>query len=287
MPISMITGALFSDHLQALNESVAYLIFILLLFTFNKLEPSQLGLGRLHIVLLTLQMVLAAGMYSLLSPFSELQAQGVMICLFCPTASAAAVITGLLRGNVAFVTTYTLLSNLLVAILSPFIFSYVQDMVNVNFLSSSLHIFEKVFPLLLGPLLLAWLIRYLLPSVQAGLQKIGHYSFYVWVLALMIVTARTVNSIAGLPRAQYRDLFFLSVGSLLCCLLQFALGKYLGRRYGDKIAGGQSLGQKNTILAIWMTHTFLSPMVAFAPSMYILWQNIINSIQVYRVKQVK
>ncbi len=287
MPLSMLFGALFSNQLQGLNGWVPVLIFILLLFTFNKLEPRQLGLSRLHLILLGVQLVLASGLYFCLRPFSELQAQGVMICLFCPTASAAAVITGLLRGNVAFVTSYTLVSSLLVALLSPFVFSYVQDMGGVDFLSSSLVIFQKVFPLLLGPLLLAWLIRYLLPPVQVAMQKIAPYSFFVWVFALMIVTARMVNSIKGLPYSEYGDLFFLSMGSLVCCILQFALGKYLGSRYGDTIAAGQSLGQKNTILAIWMTQAFLNPMVSFAPSMYILWQNIINSIQVARVKREK
>ena len=33
----------------------------------------------------------------------------------------------------------------------------------------------------------------------------------------------------------------------------------VGGRYGDRISGGQALGQKNTVLAIWMAQTYLDP----------------------------
>mgnify|MGYP000647610514 CR=1 FL=1 len=39
--------------------------------------------------------------------------EGAMVCLICPTATAAAVITGKLGGSASSLTTYTLLSNLL------------------------------------------------------------------------------------------------------------------------------------------------------------------------------
>ena len=40
--------------------------------------------------------------------------------------------------------------------------------------------------------------------------------------------------------------------ALVACCLQFFLGKTIGSIYNDRISGGQALGQKNTILAIWM-----------------------------------
>jgi BASS family bile acid:Na+ symporter len=73
----------------------------------------------------------------------------------------------------------------------------------------------------------------------------------------------------------------LTVSLILCCL-QFIAGRRIGRHYGDPVSSGQGLGQKNTILAIWMAQTYLHPLTAIAPAGYILWQNIINSWQLWR-----
>ena len=34
------------------------------------------------------------------------------------------------------------------------------------------------------------------------------------------------------------------------------------------------LGQKNTVLAIWMAYTYLNPLSSVGPGSYVLWQNI-------------
>lgn len=69
--------------------------------------------------------------------------------------------------------------------------------------------------------------------------------------------------------------------SLVVCCLQFYIGRRIGRACGDKIAGAQGLGQKNTVLAIWMALTYLHPIASVAPAAYVAWQNTINSAQLY------
>ncbi len=287
MPLSMLLGALFSETLASLGGLTAILIFIMLFFTFNKLSPKSIGIHKLHFILLSLQLIVSVGLYLLIRPYNEILAQGVMICIFAPSASASAVITHMLGGDMAFVTTYTMLANLMVALLSPMLFSYMYEVGNIDFLQSTLTIFGKVFPLLFGPLAIAWFIRFVTPKVQKHIDKYSFLSFYTWLLALVIVTARLVESIKALPSSDYSDLIYLSLASLICCVAQFSAGKFIGSRYDRLIAGGQALGQKNTLLAIWLTQSFLHPMVALAPSMYILWQNIINSYQVARANRRK
>ena len=68
------------------------------------------------------------------------------------------------------------------------------------------------------------------------------------------------------------------------CIGQFAIGRWWGKRCGDKVAGGQSVGQKNTLLAILLAQSYLHPLSSVAPAAYIVWQNIINSIQLSRKK---
>ena len=63
--------------------------------------------------------------------------------------------------------------------------------------------------------------------------------------------------------------------------LQFITGRRIGRRFRDKVAGAQGLGQKNTILAIWMAQTYLNPISSVAPAFYVVWQNIVNSYQLW------
>lgn len=73
----------------------------------------------------------------------------------------------------------------------------------------------------------------------------------------------------------------LALVAALMCMAQFYAGRVIGRRCGDRIAGAQGLGQKNTVLAIWMALTYLNPIASVAPAAYVAWQNTINSLQLY------
>ena len=107
-------------------------------------------------------------------------------------------------------------------------------------------------------------------------------SFYLWAFSLFIVTSVTVRFLIEHGGENPRTVVGLLLVSLVLCVAQFLIGRCIGRRYGDPISSGQGLGQKNTILAIWMAQTYLHPLTAVAPSGYILWQNIINSYQLWR-----
>ncbi|MCD8186314.1 MAG: transporter, partial [Rikenellaceae bacterium] len=51
---------------------------------------------------------------------------------------------------------------------------------------------------------------------------------------------------------------------------------------GDPVSAGQALMQKNTVLAIWMSQIYLSPVASVGPAAYILWQNVLNSYQLWK-----
>lgn len=76
-------------------------------------------------------------------------------------------------------------------------------------------------------------------------------------------------------------LVFIALVGLLLCLAQFAIGRFIGRFFGKTIEAGQALGQKNTTFAIWIAFTYLNPLSSVGPGCYILWQNIINSIELW------
>ena len=86
---------------------------------------------------------------------------------------------------------------------------------------------------------------------------------------------------------------------LASCIFQFWAGHVLGGRYDIAKGGedglresrtttcGQALGQKNTVFAIWMGYTFLSPETSIAGGLYSIWHNLYNSWQIYRYQHSK
>lgn len=265
-----------------------FLIFAQLLLTFCKVEVKDLSPRRWSVWLLLIQLVsflLLAGVL-LAVPVGEnvhIAIEGMMVCLICPTATAAAVITGKLGGSAASLTTYTLLSNLLAALLVPVVFPLVEPS-DIRFMEAFLRILSKVFPLLLCPFFLAVLLRWYLPAVHRFLVGLKDMAFYLWAVALTIVMAQTTRSMLDGSTTVGEEVLVAS-GALLACGLQFYYGKKIGSRYGDRISAGQALGQKNTVLAIWMACTYLHPLSAIAPGSYVVWQNIINSYQLWKKRR--
>ena len=127
----------------------------------------------------------------------------------------------------------------------------------------------------------AMLLQFFLPKVHRVISNKQNISFYLWAVSLIIVVGRAVSFAMAEPTDRIPEMIALAVVAAVVCVLQFIIGRLLGLRYGDKIAGAQGLGQKNTVLAVWMAVTFLNPICSIAPAAYILWQNIINSLQIY------
>ena len=265
------------------------LIFAQLLLTFCKVEVSELKPKAWHGWLLLFQTVSCLVLAALLvfCPMDELYREvfeGAMVCLICPTATAAAVITGKLGGSAASLTTYTLASNLLAAVAVPLVFPLVEPHADVTFWLAFLKILSKVFPLLLCPFFLAWLLRVWMPGVHRWLLERHDAAFYLWGVALAIVSGQTVRSLVNSTAPGYVEVLIALAGLAACCL-QFYLGKRIGGHYKERISGGQALGQKNTVLAIWMAYTYLNPLSSVGPGSYVLWQNIINSWQLWKKRK--
>ena len=284
LPIAMLVGAVGYPLFICLSFLTPALIFTMLLLTFCKVSPSDLRPKVLHLWLLLIQIGGALAVYLLLCPFNKIVAEGAMVCIICPTATAAAVITSKLGGSAASLTTYTLIANIGAAIAVPILFPLIEANAEVSFLQAFLMILSKVFPLLICPFLAAWLLERYLPRVHRRLLSYHELAFYLWAVSLAIVTAQTLYSLLTEPADGWTEIW-IAIAALVVCCLQFFLGKTIGSVYNDRISGGQALGQKNTILAIWMAHTYMNPLSAVGPGSYVLWQNIINSYQLWKKRK--
>lgn len=261
------------------------LLFSMLFLTYCRINPHDLRLCRWHLWVLALQagFFIALAIILIFLPAGDLRIilEGAMLCLICPTATAGAVITGRLGGNINNITSYTILINILVSILIPTFVPFVHPNPELGFVNSSLLILGKVFPLLLLPLISAFLLRFISPSLTEKFAKRSDLSFYLWAVALALAITVTTRSIMHADLKLSTELWLVVV-SLISCALQFWLGRKIGDRYNDTITAGQAFGQKNTVLAIWMGYTFFTPITSIVGGFYSIWHNIVNSYQLYR-----
>lgn len=283
LPVAILTGAVFHVQVGYVSFLAPYLIFFMLFFTFLKLDTRHMKPTKVHGFLLAIQLLVPGIIYIVISPFDEVLAQGSMICVLAPTATAAAVITAMLGGSLSFLTTYVLLSSVLVAFFAPFYFSLINAGEALSFWSSFSFICRQVVPLLILPLLVALFIRKYLPVLGKHLSSFPMITFYLWAISLTIVTGGTVSFLVNQKDPDYRIEILTAIFSLAICIVQFLVGRALGKKYNnDPVSAGQGLGQKNTVLAIWMAQVYLNPIASVGPAAYVLWQNIINSWQLWK-----
>lgn len=282
LPLAMLTGAFFYDFFQRLSFLTPYLIFSMLFITYCRLSFRDLKFSGLQGWLLGIQVVGCLVIYGMLAWVDPVIAEGGLICVLAPTATAAAVITGMLGGSVSALAAYTLISSMTVALVSPFLFALLNGQTEMGFGDSVFYICGQVLPLLVLPCISALLLEKTCPALHRRLKKLQILSFYLWAFGLTIVTGKTVYFMVHQENADTGKEGVMAVLALVICGIQFGLGRFVGRRYGDAVAGGQGLGQKNTILAIWMAQTYLNPLSSIAPASYVLWQNLVNSWQLWK-----
>ena len=285
LPIAMIAGFVAHELATSVAFLTPYLLFAMLLVSYCKLDIRSLRVTPMYLWMLAVQFVLAWVVYGLVSLYDPIVAQGSFICLFCPTATSAPVVAAMLGGNLSLLVGYSLLCNMLVAFTAPIFFSIVGVHTELAFFDSVMIICKQVLPLLLLPLLLAVLMQRYAPRLHNAVRNRPSISFYLWVVALFIVVGKSVGFVMKQPLSSLPQEIALALLALVCCVAQFVVGRKIGARYGDRVSGAQGLGQKNTVLAIWMALTYLHPIASIAPASYVIWQNIINSGQIMRKEQ--
>ena len=275
-------GEAVGPHLISLMPVV---LFCLLYVTFCKIEIKEMKPKTWHFVLQLIRTSLAALMVLAIYLFgsnydTKLVLEGAFICFICPTAAAVAVVTEKLGGSIGSLTTYTVIANVFTMIIIPTLFPMVEKGADVSFLYMSMMVFRNVTTVLVVPLILALLSRRFLPRFVDKVKSVKDLGFYMWCFNLTILMGETLRNILH-ATVSGGILALLLIVPLFVCLIQFTIGKAVGHRFGASISAGQALGQKNTIVGIWLTLTFLNPLAAVAPGAYVVWQNLVNGWQLW------
>lgn len=308
--VSMLTGAgaycvyiniKALDHTHAMaNQAIQIvqptLLFSMLLLTFLKVRISDLHLRKWQTAGLALQggvWILGALLLKTL-PMSHtlnLALQGFLLCMICPTATAAAVITGKLGGNQGSLTMYLIMANLLASLLIPAMLPFIFQQDGMTFWTTFSKIVIKIFPLLFLPFICACLMRKTMPRLTRLLTSIPNAAFYLWMVALSLAIAVSVKTMHHSISAGHGIMpqVAITASSLIACTIQFSFGRWMGKhlsRYtqDEVISSTQSLGQKNTIFSIWCGYTFMDPLSSIAGGFYSIWHNVYNSYQLARKK---
>ena len=282
LPIAMVFGALFHSAIDAMQFLVPYLIFTMLFITFCRIRPSELRLTKMIWSLLAVQILGSIVLFAALRPLGLPFAQAAFICVFCPTATAAPVVTGMLGGSIARVAAYSIASNMTVALTAPFLFVWVgESQVDMSFAEEFTTIALKVAPLIVLPLLCAFSLYFFARPLHDTVDRYQGVSFYLWAVSLLLVVGKSVSFILREPASMLPMIVSIAIAAAILCVLQFYIGRRIGRVCGDRISAAQGLGQKNTVLAIWMALTYFDPLSSIGPAAYIVWQNAINSGQLY------
>jgi len=271
------------------TEGQRVVIAILLFFQFVKISPHDLKFSRWHLGALLVQVL-----SFLVLAFLVTRTQGevrmllecAMLCMICPTASAAGVITDRLGGNLAGTVTYVVMINVAATFLIPLVIPMVNPSASMGFWAYVGHLALRVFPVLVLPGLLAWLIRYTTHRLQRRLMRWAHLSFYVWGVGLTLAMVMATRALV-LSRLGTAAVAGIVGVSLLCCFLQFFAGRRMGRGRLESLTAGQALGQKNTGFLIWLGYHYLTPVTSVAGGLYAVWQNLFNSWELYRKEHPK
>ena len=202
LPVSMTIGAVSYLTLARMDMLVPYrdsilkgvsivqptLLFLMLLLTFCRIRPSDLRLRRWHFTMLLFQGFGSAMIAAILSvmppsPWHTI-GQGAVLCIICPTATAAVVVTRRLGGDMASVTTYTILINFLAALLLPALLPWMHDGGGNGFVSDLLRIASHTFPILVMPMVVTMLLRLWVPRLVDTLANLHDLPFYLWAVSL-------------------------------------------------------------------------------------------------------
>lgn len=278
----MLIGIVFHRQLAYFSPAIPFLLALMLFFTYCRISWKDIKFKPFHYILLAIQYVVSIIVYLLLSLYDKTLAEGIMICILTATATSAPVVTGLLNGDVAFTAIYSIVSNLSIALIAPVFLSFIGNYPSdYSYFQSFSVIILKVIPVVLLPFFLAIIISKVNTRFHQKIKSAQIISFYLWACALTIVIGNVTRFVVNQSKSNYGLEITLGVGSLILCLFQFWLGRKIGSKYHQKISGGQSLGQKNTVLAIWLSQTYLNPLSSLGPGLYVLWQNLVNSYQIW------
>jgi BASS family bile acid:Na+ symporter len=278
--VAMLVGSLLPE-LHAFAFLVQYLLMVMLFFAFLDIELKPAAFHKSVLWVLLANVGVAFLSYAALASFNNVLALAAFMTAIAPTAIAAPVIISFIKGEIEYVVAAVLVTNISSAVIIPLALPFL--------LGATVHIsvwevLEPVLIVMLLPLCLAQLVARLPAAVQQFVRKGKQFSFPIWLLNLLIISANASYFLRHENSNSALTLITMALVSLVLCIINFGVGALLGGRRNWQEAS-QSLGQKNLSFVIWIALTFVNPLVAMGPTFYILYHHLYNSWSIYQFEK--
>ena len=256
---------------------IRYFLMIMLFLIFMQVKVQGLRPRKTHwsILAANIAVGIAAWLLASLTGSRDL-AHAAFFTGITPTASAAPVIMRFLGGDVEFVVTSFLTTNIGVSLSLTGLIPLVTGNFTLKFL---LNVAWNLFFLIGIPMTAAFIVRKVYPKAKEFVPKLANFSFMLWI-AMLFLTASSASEY--IRSSSVSPLILLEIAGLsaLICTVNFTLGYFLaGKSFGHE--SSQSLGQKNTMFTLSLAMTFSGPLAALGPTFYVLWHNLWNGAQLF------
>lgn len=291
MPIAIVAGILIPQaHFFA--PTLPFLIGIMMFLTFvTKIPPQTHGYTfKIEVRATIVSFLLVALLWGIVELFGlprEVLLGGAIIAL-CPPANAAPAMAKMLGGSASLALKIFLSGNLIACFSIPLVFGYLTGS-DASLSEVSMKIFNTIQPIISIPLAFALGLRAFYPELADRAAKYQKYTMFVWTISVFFILAKAsydIREMGFLDLWNSGKLPMMAVVSLVLCLLQFWLG-WVCERGRRPIEGSQSMGQKNTTLVIWVASLYAGPVVALAPTCYVVWQNLVLTYMTAKIKPQK
>ena len=274
--VTMLFGGLLPQFHHA-SFLIQYLLIIMLFFAFLDIEFKPAMFQKSVLWILIANVSLGFVSYLALASYDRMLALTAFMTAIAPTAIAAPVIIGFIKGEIEYVIAAVLVTNLSSAVIIPLA---LPVLLSAEIQLSVWEVLEPVLIVMLVPLILARLVMHLPIQARNMVRRGKSLSFPIWLINLFFISANASNFLRNENANSLYTLLTIAVISLILCIANFGLGALLGGQRNWQEAS-QSLGQKNLSFVIWIALTFINPLVAMGPTFYILYHHLYNSWSIY------
>ncbi len=266
-------------ELAAYKDLIKLGLVVMLFAVYLRLEPSrnmfhvsQFAAAVFGIALAVLSWAgLTAADYPVLG-------QVAFFIAITPTATAAPVIVGLLGGNVTYTTAMFMVSNICVSLSLPVLIPVIMGTPAVGVVHD---VVVRIGTVIVLPLVAAGTVRLFFGEKGKALGRgLAPVTFYLWISVVVLIAAQARAFLDAQEHIPWTLLGLVGGISLLLCIINFVAGYLFGLpKYPRECS--QALGQKNNSYTVYLALTYATPIIALGPTIYVLWHNIWNAVQLY------
>lgn len=279
MIFSFLVGGVFHESLSQLYWLQPIGIGLMLSVTFIGVELRKLKPTWMHILIfLCIQLIGIGSWFIAKSLGYPVLAEALYYCGAAPIAAASPMIVGIIGGDIEFSATAMLLSQVVFAVLTPFVLPFVVHDPGLTYATLASLVGQQLIYIMVVPALVACVIRLIYPPSKLWAPKLRDFSLGIWIWNLTLIAAISTERMLQM-HYSWHDIWPMALAAACICTFGFVAGYWLG--YPKlKRECSQALGQKNTILTLYIANQpFATPLASVAPACYVFFHNVANAIQ--------